>query len=66
MNTTETKTLKPFMTSKTDDLVIYRVGLKTNGMGFLKTSEGLCYVNQDGHTFVLNGKKYDLFNFEVV
>ena len=65
--TTQTQTnLKPFMQSKTDDLAIYRVGLKTNGMGFLKTSEGLCYVNQDGHTFLLNGKKYDLFNFKVV
>ena len=54
------------MQSKTDNVVIYRVGLKANGMGFLKTSEGLCYVNQDGHTFLLNGKKYDLFNFKVV
>ena len=65
--TTQTQTnLKPFMTSTTDNVVIYRVGLKANGMGFLKTSEGLCYVNQDGHTFLLNGKKYDLFNFKVV
>ena len=66
MNTTETKTLKPFMQSKTDNVVIYRVGLKANGMGFLKTSEGLCYVNQDGCTFSINGKKYNLFNFKVV
>ena len=65
--TTQTQTnLKPFMQSKTDDLVIYRVGLKTNGMGFLKTSEGLCYVNQDGCTFSINGKKYNLFNFKIV
>ena len=65
--TTQTQTnLKPFMQSKTDDVVIYRVGLKANGMGFLKTSEGLCYVNQDGRTFILNGKRYDLFNFKVV
>lgn len=65
--TTQTQTnLKPFMTSTTDNVVIYKVGLKTNGMGFLKTSEGLCCINRDGHTFLLNGKKYDLFNFKVV
>jgi hypothetical protein len=65
--TTQTKTQKqPFMVSTTDEVVIYNVGIKTNGQGFLKTSEGLCYVNMDGHTFNLNGKKYDLFNFKVV
>lgn len=65
MTTTQT-TLKPFMKSTTDNVVIYNVGIKTNGQGFLKTSEGLCYVNQDGCTFSLNGKKYNLFNFKVV
>lgn len=64
--TTQKTTLKPFMTSTTDDVVIYNVGLKTNGQGFLKTNYGLCYVNQDGCTFSLNGKKYNLFNFKVV
>ena len=66
MTTQTTKTLRPFMQSNTDNLVIYNVGIKLNSQGFLKTSEGLCYVNQDGHTFLLNGKKYDLFNFKVV
>ncbi len=66
MNNTQTKTLRPFMQSNTDNLVIYNVGIKLNGQGFLKTSEGLCYVNQDGCTFSINGKKYNLFNFKIV
>lgn len=63
--TTTITTLKPFMVSD-DGLIIYNIGIKTNGQGFLKTSEGLCYVNTDGCTFSINGKKYNLFNFSIV
>lgn len=63
--TTTTTNLKPFMISD-DGLVIYHVGIKTNGQGFLKTNHGLVYVNTDGCTFSINHKKYNLFNLRVV
>lgn len=62
--TTLTKN-KPFMISKDNNVVIYHVIVKTNGMGVLKTNHGLIPIQADGFSFYIGKDKYNTTMFKL-